>query len=91
MSNVVQFLEALARNPKPMSPEEFASDVISAELDAAAETALLQRDAIGLSRAIGGRSNVMCLIVPAENDEPQENDQDGDEQAPDSEPSSRAA
>jgi hypothetical protein len=88
MSNVVQFLETLARNPKPLSPEEFAAAVVNAELDTASQQALLAKDANALNRVLGGRPTMMCLVAPAENDEPQDDEQpDGDEEAPQSEAS----
>ena len=92
MSNVVQFLEALARNPKPMSAEDFATAVANAELEPAARQAILSRDADGLNRVLGGRLNVMCLVVPAENDEPQEGEErEGETPPAEQSPSSRAA
>ena len=92
MSNVVQFLENLACNPKPLSSEEFATGVIAAGLEPAEEKALVEKDIIGLNRALGSRLNIMCLIVPAENDEPQEGEEkEGDDQVPEQEISSRAA
>jgi len=92
MSNVVQFLEALARNPKTLSAEEFTTGVIEAGLEPAEEKALVEKDVVGLNRVLGARLNVMCLIVPAENDEPQEGEEkEGDDQTPEQEISSRAA
>jgi hypothetical protein len=91
MSNVVQFLEALARNPKPLSAEEFAAVVVGAELEPAAERAVLARDANAINQLLGGRISMMCLIAPAENDEPQEEEREGEDETPDSETTSRAA
>lgn len=92
MSNVVQFLEALARNPKPLSAADFAVAVAAAELDPKAEAALLAHDTEALSRALGGRIKMMCMVVPAENDEPQQDeDKDSDDEVPEREASSRAA
>ena len=83
MSNVVQFLEAMARNPKSLSPEEFAAAVVNAELETASQQALLAKDANALNRVLGGRPMMMCLVAPAENDEPQDDEQpDGDEETP---------
>lgn len=91
MSNVVQFLEALARNPKPLSVEDFAAIVNQADVDVAAKQALLDRDADGLNSLLGGRAKMMCMIAPAENDEPQrDEEQEGEEEAPQRE-ASRAA
>ncbi|MFC5578963.1 hypothetical protein ACFPOA_13195 [Lysobacter niabensis] len=91
MSNVVQFLEALARNPKPMSAEDLATAVANAELEPAARQAILSRDPDGLNRVLGGRLNVMCLVVPAENDEPQEGEEREGEPPAEQAPESRAA
>lgn len=80
MSNVVQFLEALARNPTPMSAAEFSATVTGADLKLAEQQALLERDPETLNRLLGGRAKMMCAIVPAENDDPpeQEEEQEGD-------------
>ncbi|GAB3372583.1 hypothetical protein GCM10027431_23050 [Lysobacter rhizosphaerae] len=92
MSNVVQFLEALARNPKPLSHEEFIAAVVGANLDPVIRKALLERDVQGLSRELGGRSAMFCAIFPADNEEPNEGEEqeDGGE-APEQETTSRAA
>ena len=83
MSNVVQFLETLARNPKLMSADDFAVAIANAELGAASQQALLAKDANALNRVLGGRPMMMCLVAPAENDEPQDDEQpDGEEEAP---------
>lgn len=91
MSNVVQFLEALARNPKSLSDEEFVTAVANAELEESAEQALLDRDAAALNAALGGRATMLCFVAPAENDEPQESDETEEEESPEREASSRAA
>lgn len=93
MSNVVQFLETLARNPKTLSAEEFAVAVERAELEPAARQALLERDASALNQAIGGRATMLCFIAPAENDEPQKEGEDDqrEEDEPSDEPASKAA
>src|SRR5688572_29923332 len=92
MSNVVQFLESLACNPKSMSPQALADAVALTSLGAAEREALMSRNVDALNLVVGGRASMMCMIVPAENDEPQQDDApqpDGDE-APQQE-SSRAA
>jgi hypothetical protein len=91
MSNVVQFLETLARNPKRISAEEFIALVAEAGLDPVTERALLANDADALNRGLGGRISVACLIFPAE-DEPQEGEErEGEEEAPEQETTSLAA
>lgn len=92
MSNVVQFLEELGRNPQSFSAKDFAETVASAALEPAVQKALLDRDADALNQLLGGRLTVMCMIVPAENDEPQRDDEQEDEaEEPDDQASSRAA
>lgn len=81
MTNVVQFLETLARDPNPMSADQFTAAIARTEMDPSAQKALLERNAEALNKALGGRLKMMCMVVPAENDEPQEdedNDKDGD-------------
>jgi len=92
MSNVVQFLEALARSPKPMSYEEFVAAVMRANLDPATSNALLQRDVAALKQQLGALNAAFCVIFPADNEEPKEGEEqeDGGE-APEQEPESRAA
>lgn len=90
MSNVVQFLEMLARNPQSLSAQDFAIAVAKAELEPAAKQAVLARDADAINQLLGGRISMMCLIAPAENDEPREEEQESEEQ-PEQEATSRAA
>lgn len=93
MSNVVQFLETLAGNPKPMSHEEFVAAVLLANLDPATSEALVQRDIAALSRQLGALGAAFCVIFPADNEEPKEGEEqhDDDGEAPEQEPASRAA
>lgn len=92
MPKVVQFLEELGRNPQSFSTADFAEVVAGAALEPAVQKALLDRDAHALNQLLGGRLTVMCMIVPAENDEPQRDDeQEGESEAPDDQASSHAA
>jgi hypothetical protein len=92
MSNVVQFLETLARNPNPLSTEDLSAAISSAGLEPAARKAILDADADALNRAVGGRATMLCFVAPAENDEPKDNEeQESEDEAPDREASSRAA
>lgn len=94
MSNVVQFLEALARNPKPLSAEDVAAAVLGAGLDPDVQQAMLDRDANSLNRVLGGRATMLCFIAPAENDEPQKDEPQEDQpekESPSDQPASRVA
>lgn len=91
MSNVVQFLENLARNTKPLSSEDFVAVVANAGFESATKQALLDGDADGLNHILGGRPTMMCLVAPAENDEPQREEQEDEtEEAPQREASQAA-
>lgn len=91
MSNVVQFLEALARNPI-LSVEDFTTAVSNADLTPSARQALFNKDIQALVTELGGRSRMMCFIYPADNEEqPAEETPDTDEETPKEEPSSQAA
>ena len=66
MSNVIQVLESLACNPTGNL------DAAVESLTPAARAALLSKDALAINALVGGRALMMCLVAPAENDEPQE-------------------
>jgi|SRR5687768_7875056 hypothetical protein len=77
MSNVVQFLEALSRDPKNLTAEDFAEAVAAANFDPTTREALLKRDPAVLNRLLGGRATVLAFVFPAEN-EPDGDQKEGD-------------
>lgn len=83
MSNVIQFLESLGRNPaNDLSPADYAAAVAVLDIDDTQRQALLDRDHAALNDLLGGRAKVYCLVAPAENepqDDQQESDDDGKE------------
>ena len=91
MSNVVEFLEALARNSKPLSAEDLASAVARASSDPVVQGALLTGDTAALSQLLGGRARMICMVAPAENEEPVEDDSENNDESPEQESSARAA
>jgi hypothetical protein len=92
MSNVVQFLETLARNPKPLSLEEFVAAISNANLDPVVQKALLERDVATLGRMLDARGTMFCMVFPADNEEPKEGDeQREDDETPEQDSTSRAA
>jgi hypothetical protein len=92
MSNVVQFLEALARNPKASSSEEFTALIVGANLAPPIRKALLERDVALLCRELDTRGAMCCMVFPADNEEPKEGDEQRDDnETPEQEPSSKAA
>lgn len=76
MSNVIQFLEAMGR--APMSDESYGNAVRSLDVDEAMREALLRKDQNAMSLLLGGRQNVMLLLLPAD-DEPGKDDTPNDD------------
>lgn len=73
MSNVIAFLESLGKNAahSQLSGEAYVAAVDALGLDDAPRQALLDRDADALSGLMGGRMKMMCLLFPADGEEPQ--------------------
>lgn len=98
MSKVIDFMEALGADAGAagMDADAYAGMVSGLMLDPALSEALLARDQVRINDLLGGRRNVLSLLVPAE-EEPdlQENrDQpDGgqEQESPEREPESRVA
>lgn len=61
MSNVVQFLETMGRQPAQFSDTDYIRSVMEAELDEPLRNALLRRDATGLAHALDARSPMFCF------------------------------
>jgi hypothetical protein len=80
MSNVIQFLEALGQNP---APADYAAAVAALDIDEAQRQALLNRDHARLNDLLGGRSKVYCVVVPAEEEEPLDDEKDPSDKEPD--------
>lgn len=83
MSNVVQFIERLGMDPKCLSAAEYAASVAALDVDEAQRRALLDRDPHALSALLGGRGTMMCVVWPADEPAPQDDQPDGDQPAED--------
>ena len=83
MSNVISFLESMGKDAglARLSGEDYAAAVNALGLDDAPTQALLARDAQALNGLAGGRLQMMCILLPADGDENQKDDQqdDGDQ------------
>ncbi|MFD0738439.1 hypothetical protein ACFQZQ_03950 [Lysobacter koreensis] len=68
MSNAIQFLESMGRNPSAthMSAFEYATTVAALDIEGAQKDALLERDESVLSNLLGGRDDMRCMIMAAE-------------------------
>jgi len=88
MSAVLKFLEAMGRTSSTaaMSDGEYAATVARLDIDAAQQRALLDRDHAALNDLLGGRATMFFGLVPAENDEPQRDDGEGEGEAPEQSP-----
>ena len=91
MSNAIRFLESLAQDPAFARLSESQRQDLLDQLDVAPaqRDALRAGDAESLSRLLGGRARMMCLII-APGDEPDSTtpapDTDEPGEAPDGEP-----
>jgi len=83
MSKVIQFLEALGRDATiARSDQMYAAAVANLGLEPAVRDALMRKDAQALNGLLGGRTNVLILLAPAEEEQRPE----GEEPAPQEEP-----
>jgi len=73
MSNVIQFLEMLGKQADfgRGSATDYADAVARLEIDPALREALLRKDATAVSALLGGRTNVLILLAPAEEEQPE--------------------
>jgi hypothetical protein len=83
MSEVIRLLETMGRNPA-VSAAEYAASVALLELEPSQRQPFLDRDPVSLGDLVGARVQMMCLILPAE-DEPSQGDEgeEAPEKAPD--------
>lgn len=82
MSNVIEFLDRIGRNPMPTA-EAYAASVAALDADAAEREALLARDADALNDLLGGRPVMRCAVFEPSRQPDQEPDgdvPDGDEE-----------
>jgi hypothetical protein len=81
MSNVIQFLESLGANAASAadSAERYIASVEALEIEEAERDALLHRDRLELGSVLGGRSKMYFAVLPAEEDEPSEDEGQEDE------------
>lgn len=86
MSNVIQFLETMGRNPSMtrVSTVDYAASVALLEIHNEQRHALLHRDQDVLSGLLGGRSKMLCSVFPADDD--QKDDQKHDNEREPEEP-----
>jgi hypothetical protein len=71
MSNIIQYLEAIGRDPTfaALGPDQYAAAIAALDIDEAPRKALLRRDGAALNDALCGRPTLFCLVAPAEDDD----------------------
>jgi hypothetical protein len=76
MSKIVGFLESIGQdaNLRDAPPEEFKLALNDDELSLEAQTAILEKDELGLAELIGARVITCCMVLPGkeEDDESEE-------------------
>jgi len=84
MSNVIQFLESMGQNPalNRLSPADYAAVVAALDVDCAQRQALLARDHVALNDLLEGQKQMMCVLLPADDDEKQQESEPGRDQDP---------
>lgn len=71
MSNVVQFLETLGGQPI-LSAADYAAAVASLPAESEERDALLSADVAALTVLLGGRTRMVCMIAPSEEEAPEQ-------------------
>jgi hypothetical protein len=77
MSKAIQFLEAMGSNSElaRLSAKEYLATVALLDVDSRQRQALMDRDQEALNELLGGRDQMLCLIMNPE-DEPMRKDDD---------------
>ena len=77
MSNVIQFLESMGRNPgiTRLSAADYAATVALLDIGDAERQSLLSCDQSSINDLLGGRVKMFHTIFPAEEEEQKDDDQ----------------
>ncbi|MFV7772055.1 hypothetical protein [Shewanella marisflavi] len=79
MSNVIELLEQIGNNAELQTQESFSQAVLNSNLSDDLKKMLLERDVKNLARELDVCSDVVCAMLPAE-DEPEEQDENDTQQ-----------
>jgi hypothetical protein len=80
MKNIISFLEELGKNADlRLDRVDFESILNNDDFDPEARNAILNKDQQALEMILDARSKIVCLLVPAEEDEDDDKD-DKDEE-----------
>tara|TARA_B110001454_G_C12507662_1_gene345411 strand:+ start:161 stop:436 length:276 start_codon:yes stop_codon:yes gene_type:complete len=78
MSNVIQVLEQMGSDANIQSEDAIETLLVSAELETEITEAIINKDVISLERQLDVCPDIVCLVLPAEDDD--EKDDDNDDQ-----------
>jgi len=69
MSNVIRLLEKLASDSKFQSEECTKQEIANAEIPEEVKHSILQKDSSSLERQLDVTPDIVCFVIPAEDDE----------------------
>ncbi len=78
MSKVIQVLAEMGSNAGLQNEQAIESFVTSAEINVEQSEAIMAKDVVSLERQLNVYRDIVCFLVPAEDDEPvqEENDEE---------------
>ena len=79
MSNVIELLEQIGNNAELQTQDGFSRAVLNSNLSIDLKKMLLDRDVKNLARELDVCADVVCAMLPAE-DEPEEQDENDTQQ-----------
>ncbi len=70
MSQIIQFLENMGKNPSiaRLDPDAFAASVDALSIDSASRSALLSKDSKAIGRMLGAKDRLQCILFKPEQD-----------------------
>jgi len=82
VTNAIQMLASLGSNAAAsrMQAAEYAAVVTALGADSELTQALLDRDVAAISRTLGGRATMICMVSPAEEEQPENTPDEGSEE-----------
>lgn len=80
MSKVMQVLEQMGSDAHCQSDDAIKGLLAAAELATDMTTAIISKDVISLERQLDIRPDIVCLVLPAEDDEDEDDDKDTTEE-----------
>ena len=78
MTKVIEVLAQMASNANLQSEQAIESFVTSTEINADQSSAIIANDVLSLERQLNVYRDIVCFLVPAEDDEPN-NEEESDE------------